>query len=183
MFTQLDTIPASNQCLQDFINSVVSTSSFTYQVALSCLRRETSEGCQITGKLIVTLSRTDQIYAQSTGKITPRRPQRGGGGRGERGGGGVPCKHSRVSQSNIKVMTQSIPQGLFVGCLTSQQDASLSQGRISSDKFTCCHIEIEVADPTFYLTQSQYTDIRPTSPSADPIMPGVGQGSHWSGSF
>ena len=32
---------------------------------------------------------------------------------------------------------------LFVGCLTSQQDASVSQGRISSDKFTCCHTEIE----------------------------------------
>ena len=38
--------------------------------------------------------------------------------------------------------------------------------------FTCCHTEIEVADETFYLTQSQYTDTRLTSPSADPIMPG-----------
>ena len=28
---------------------------------------------------------------------------------------------------------------LFVGCLTSQQHASVSQGRICSDKFTCCH--------------------------------------------
>ena len=46
----------------------------------------------------------------------------------------------------------------FVGCLTSQQQASVSQGRICSDKFTCCHTEIEVADPTFSLTQSQYTD-------------------------
>ena len=28
---------------------------------------------------------------------------------------------------------------LLVGCLTSQQQASVSQGRICSDKFTCCH--------------------------------------------
>ena len=68
---------------------------------------------------------------------------------------------------------------LLVGCLTSQQHASVSQGRICSDNFTCCHTEIEVADPpTFHLTQSQYTDTGPTSPSADPIMPGAWQGSH-----
>ena len=72
---------------------------------------------------------------------------------------------------------------LLVGCLTSQQHASESQGRICSDNFTCCHTEIEVADPTFYLTQSQYTDTGPTSPSADPIMPGAWQGSHWSANF
>ena len=72
---------------------------------------------------------------------------------------------------------------LLVGCLTSQQHASVSQGRICSDNFTCCHTEIEVADQTFYLTQSQYTDTGPTSPSADPITPGAWQGSHWSASF
>ena len=62
--------------------------------------------------------------------------------------------------------------GWLVGCLTSQLQASVSQGRICSDNFTCCHTEIEVADQTFYLTQSQYTDTGPTSPSADPITPG-----------
>ena len=72
---------------------------------------------------------------------------------------------------------------LFVGCLTSQQHASVSQGRICSDKFTFCHTEIEVADQTFYLTQSQYTDTWPTSPSADPITPGAWQGSHWRVNF
>ena len=72
---------------------------------------------------------------------------------------------------------------LFVGCLTSQQHASVSQGRICSDSFTCCHTEIEVADPTFRLTQSQYTDSGPTSPSTDPITPGAWQGSHWSANF
>ena len=72
---------------------------------------------------------------------------------------------------------------LFVGCLTSQQQASVSQGRICSDNFTCYHTEIETADQTFYLTQSQYTDTGLTSPSADPITPGAWQGSHWSANF
>ena len=70
--------------------------------------------------------------------------------------------------------------GCLAGCLTFQRHASVSQGRICSDNFTCCHTEIEVADPTFYLTQSQYTDTGPTIPSADPITPGAWQGSHWS---
>ena len=72
---------------------------------------------------------------------------------------------------------------LLVGFLTSQRQASVSQGRISSDNFTCCHTEIEVADPTFYLTQSQYTDNGPTSPSTDPITPDAWQGSHWRATF
>ena len=72
---------------------------------------------------------------------------------------------------------------LFVGCLSSQQHASVSQGRICTDNFTCCHTEIEAADQTFHLTQSQYTDTGPTSPSADPIAPGAWQGSHWSANF
>ena len=72
---------------------------------------------------------------------------------------------------------------LFVGCLTSQQHARVSQGRICSDNFTCCYTEIDVADPTSHLTQSQYTDTVPTSPSADPITPGAWYGSHWSANF
>ena len=74
-------------------------------------------------------------------------------------------------------------RSLFVGCLTSQQHASVSQGRICSDNFTCCHTEIQVADQTFQLTQSHYTDTGPTSPSTDPITPGAWQGSHWSANF
>ena len=72
---------------------------------------------------------------------------------------------------------------LLVGCLASQQHASVSQGRICSDKFTCCHTGIEVANQTFHLTQSQYTATGLTSPSADPITPGAWQGSHWSVNF
>ena len=47
-------------------------------------------------------------------------------------------------------------KGLFFCCLMSQQRASVSQGRICTEKFTCCHTEIEVADQTFYLIQSVY---------------------------
>ena len=68
---------------------------------------------------------------------------------------------------------------MFVGCLTSQQHASVFQGRICTDNFTCCHTEIEVADQTLYFTQSQHTDTGPTSPSAHPITSGAWQGSHW----
>ena len=62
---------------------------------------------------------------------------------------------------------------LFVACLTSQQHTSVSQGRICTGNFTCCHTEIEVADQTFYLTQSQYINTGPISPSSDPITPGA----------
>ena len=82
-----------------------------------------------------------------------------------------------------KLRVSFVVVGWLLACLTSQQQASVSQGRICSDNFTCCHTEIEVADQTFYLTQSQYTDTGLTSPSADPIMPGAWQGSHWSAIF
>ena len=72
---------------------------------------------------------------------------------------------------------------LFVGCLTSQQHSSVSQGQICSDNFTCCDTEIEAADETFYFTQSQYTDTGPTSCITDPITPGAWQSSHWSVNF
>ena len=51
------------------------------------------------------------------------------------------------------------------------------------DNCICCHTEIKVADQTFYLTQSQYIDIMPTSPSTDPTMPGTWQGNPWSANF
>ena len=66
---------------------------------------------------------------------------------------------------------------LLAGCLTSQQHASVFQG----DRMY--HTEIEVADQTFHLTQSQYTDTGPTSPITDTITPGTWQGSHWSADF
>ena len=94
-------------------------------------------------------------------------------------GAGEGSSHARTyghthARSSARVHTQAS---------VSQQHASVSQGRICSDNFTCCHTETEVADQTFYLTQSQYTDTGPTSPSADPFTPGAWQGNHWSANF
>ena len=72
-------------------------------------------------------------------------------------------------------------EGLLVGWLLNVP--ATSQGRICSGSFTCCHTEIEVADQTSHLTQSQYTDTGPTSPSTEPVTPGAWQGSHWSTNF
>ena len=47
--------------------------------------------------------------------------------------------------------------------------------RDGKDTFTCCYTEIETADQTFYLTQSQCTDAGLSSPSADPLINVVNQ--------
>ena len=67
----------------------------------------------------------------------------------------------------------------FVGCLTSQQQASVSQGRICSHNFTCCHTEIEVADPTS--TSPSHSILTPGRPV--PVLTLQRQGSHWSANF
>ena len=89
------------------------------------------------------------------------------------------CTSAR-GQITHKQLAYQIKLGWLVACLTSQQHASVSQGRICLDQCTCRHIEIEVADQTFYLIHSQYTDTGPTGPTADPITPGTWQNSHWS---
>ena len=71
----------------------------------------------------------------------------------------------------------------LVTCFTSQQHASVSQGRISSDNCTCCHTVIAVADRTFFLNQAQFTDIGPTSTSVNPKSPGSLQGNNRSTNF
>ena len=74
--------------------------------------------------------------------------------------------------------------GGVVGCLLNVPAAcEYISGTDLLRQFTCCHTEIEVADQIFHLTQSQYTDTRPTSPSTDPITPGAWQGSHWECQF
>ena len=75
---------------------------------------------------------------------------------------------------------------LFVVCWLVDVPAtcySVSQGPICPNNCTCYHTEIEPADQTFYLTQLQYTDTRPTNPSTDPVTPGAWQGSYWSTNF
>ena len=51
-----------------------------------------------------------------------------------------------------------------LGCLTSQQHASISQEQICSDSCMCCHSDVEVADQTCYLIQSQCTDTQQPVP-------------------
>ena len=58
--------------------------------------------------------------------------------------------------------------GEGVGCLTSRQHNSVSQGRVCSGSYACCHTEIEAEDQTCYLTQSRCIDTRPIRTSADP---------------
>ena len=96
-----------------------------------------------------------------------------------------PLHHATPTQTreSHRPHSKSAVVCLFVGCFTSQQHASVSQGRIRLDNFTGCHTETDIADPTFHLTQSQYTNTGPTSPSADDITPGAWQGSHWSANF
>ena len=60
-------------------------------------------------------------------------------------------------------------------------DTDLRYGTYEPISFKLCMM-ID-APQTFYLTQLQHTDTRLTSPSADPIMPGIWQGSHWSTNF
>ena len=84
-----------------------------------------------------------------------------------------------VPSTHTDMVEEQYRSELFVGCLMSQQHASVSQGWICSDNSVCCHTEVEVTDQIFCLTQSQYADTGPTSPCADPIIPVAWQGSHW----
>ena len=88
-----------------------------------------------------------------------------------------PCNRLILSQGQFRGTDAHVSKmrSLFVGWLLNVP--------ATCDDFTCCHTEIKIADQTFYLTQSQYTDTGPTNSSADRIMPGAWQGSqflsHW----
>ena len=57
---------------------------------------------------------------------------------------------SHVSDLNAATQgTRSTLPSFFVGCLTSLQHASVSQGWICSNNFMCCHTDTEVADQTY----------------------------------
>ena len=86
------------------------------------------------------------------------------------------CVPMYLTDCLVSIKNKDNILSVLVACLTSQQHASVSQVRVCSAMLTCCRIETEVADQTFYLTPSQYTDTGLTIPSADPIMPGAWQG-------
>ena len=87
------------------------------------------------------------------------------------------------TQNNVATIQAHLYKNLFFGCSTSQPHAHVSQGQISSNNCTCCHIETDIADQTCHPSQLRYTNTEPASPSADPITPGSWQGSHWSTTF
>ena len=65
----------------------------------------------------------------------------------------------RSDEKKKKGKARMIVSGLtFVGgllaCFTSQQHYTVSHGRICSDKCSCWHAEIEVADQTFFFPRS-----------------------------
>ena len=91
---------------------------------------------------------------------------------GELRGGSWVVVDPTINPDHMEMFADSLSRYVQIsswlaGCLMSQPHASVSQGRICTDNFMCCHTEMEVADLTFYLTQSQYTDTGPTSPSTD----------------
>ena len=120
-----------------------------------------------------SLPRFSSKTSQSNGQRQRNRDRERGGreregrrererGRGNERGGGESGRVGRRERVRERERERE-REILFVGCLTSQQHASVSQGRICSDNFTCCHKELAVANQTFHLTQSQYTDSGPTS--------------------
>ena len=66
---------------------------------------------------------------------------------------------------------------LFVGCLSDQQK-TMCISEADLPWVLCVATQMEAADPTCNVTQSQYTDTWPASP--DPTAPGTWQGGHWS---
>ena len=65
----------------------------------------------------------------------------------------------------------------IVGCLTSQQHASVSQGPICSHNFMCCHTETKLVNQISI--SPSHSKLTPSQP--DPTIPDGWNGSHWSG--
>ena len=57
-------------------------------------------------------------------------------------------------QVNWLVEAKNNERQLFVVCSMPHQNASASQGQISSDNCMCCHTEIDFADQTFFIILS-----------------------------
>ena len=76
----------------------------------------------------------------------------------------------------------AFPACLLLGCLTSQPHLTCTSG-MGLFNFIFRLTGTEAVDQTCHLTQSQFTETRQTSPSTNPSVPGVWQGSHWSINF
>ena len=87
------------------------------------------------------------------------------------------ARPSQSTQGRFSYRKHKFKRSYGSRCRTFQQHSGASQTLVCLNSCTSCHAEIEVADETFRLTQSQYSDTGPTSPSADSIMPGAFQGN------
>ena len=125
--------------------------SMTRSRALRFLRfcTHSSPGCSTCATCISWYSFNVRSFTLSSWKLTP----------GPTTSSGMPLSHSEsfcTAGSCTFWKTEGVFHGMagwLVGYLTSQQHATVSQGHFCTDKFTCCHIEIEVADQTFYLSR------------------------------
>ena len=91
----------------------------------------------------------DGITMLMKGALKPLPPCAHRAGRtGHELGRGNPDRKPRGQKSEVPGQRESSNQAKFVcllvGCLTSQQHASVSQGRICSDNFTCCHVLLRI---------------------------------------
>ena len=121
---------------------------------------------------VLTLHFTAQCDGNSSFLITPARrcrpAARPDSATRSRGGAScVPLGASRPSNMLVhlrdgaaRIIRRAASLVLLDGCLTSQQHAGVSQGRICSDNCTFYHAETEAADQI----RSQCTDTGPTSP-------------------
>ena len=83
------------------------------------------------------------------------------------------------SDNNLQDSWATVSVSKILGCQTSKQHVKyILQPHICLDNVAGSHThdsETQVGDQTCYLTQSQYTDTKPTSPSTDPLMPAPGR--------
>ena len=89
-----------------------------------------------------TTTGTSELSLEKVGCPGDRRPGESGPKPGVKDGGSL--RSSTFSQKRSC--------SCLVGCLTSQQQASVSQGRICLDNFMCCHTEISISPSHSILT-------------------------------
>ena len=89
----------------------------------------------------------------------------------------LPCQDlASTSASSTGLKTVVEVHGKLESCCYLLNIPAVCKCVSSVDLLKCCHTEME--DQTGCLTQSQYIDTGPTSPSTDPLTPGIWQGSH-----
>ena len=76
--------------------------------------------------------------------------------------------HNHTSLWGLRSFTNKQTHSCFLVAYRPSNMQSASLGHICKESSTCCNPEAEVADQTCFLTQPQYIDTRPNSPTTDP---------------